>query len=316
MRNFSLFILAALLLIGSVSASAQDGRKRRKGEPIVPPNGFLLIKTTPEAYPIFINGQDYGLTGSPDSRQIKLDVNTYDVEIRFPNKTYRKTMTVERGKNVCVCLNYSKRVVTRPCPYEVSISAEPTVKDGDNIVFSSTPTFLNNTPVNLNYKWTVLPAAARIRDGQGTPSITIDSTGLSGQTVTATLEVDTGYDDAICRQKLPFSTAVTALEIVKPVPQSFDVFDFVNNDALKARLDNFASALQQQPENQGYIIVYGKIGSKPVATDRLGMYALVYLTRNRKIDARRVTTVNGGFRAKSAFELYLVPPGADPPMPR
>lgn len=318
MRNFSLLFLIALLFVGA-NVSAQDGsnnKKRRKGEPVIPANGQLLIKTTPEAYPIFINGQDYGLTGSPDQRAIALDPGAYDVEIRFPNKTFRKTMTVDRGKNLCMCLNYTKRAVTRPCPYEVTLAALPSVTDGDNIVFTSTPTFQNDAPVNLNYRWSVTPATAVIKEGQGTSAITIDSTGLGGQTVTASLEVDTGYDDNVCRQRLPFSTAVNPLPVVAKTPIDFDRFDFVNNDALKARLDNFASALQQQPENQGYIIVYGKTGGRPAATDRLGVYALDYLTRNRKVDARRVVVVNGGFRSKAAFELYLVPPGADPPTPR
>ncbi len=319
MRKISFIMLAALLLFGSGSAFAQK-RSKKNQVPEPQPFGYISVKTTPESYPIFINGQDYGLTGSPESRQIEFNLTnpaeTYDVEIRFPNKTYRKTMNVERGKNVCICLNYNKKVITRPCPYEVSLAAAPTVNDGDNIVFTADPKYKDNAPVNLNYRWTVFPEAAQIREGQGTSAITVDSTGLGGQTVTATLEVDTGYDDAACRQKIPFATDVKPLEVVKPTPAEFDVFDFVNNDALKARLDNFALQLQQQPDFKGHIIVYGKLGSKPAATDRLGIYALDYLTRNRKIDARRVMIVNGGTRANAAFELYLLPPGADPPMPK
>lgn len=319
MRKITFLIFAALLLIGGADVSAQKRNKKSK-TPEPAPFGYISVKTTPEAYPIFINGQDYGMTGSPESRQIEFPLaaasETYDVEIRFPNKTYRQTMTVERGRNKCLCLVYNKRVISRPCPYEVSLSAEPVATDGDNVVFTATPNFKDDAAVNLNYRWTVSPEAARIKEGQGTPSIVVDSTGLGGQTVTATLEVDTGYDDAACRQKLPFSTDIKPLEVVKPTPVDFDVFDFVNNDALKARLDNFALQLQQQPDYKGHIIVYGKTGARPAATDRLGMYALDYLTRNRGIDARRVTVVNGGTRATAAFELYLVPPGADTPLPR
>lgn len=317
MRKLTYKLLFALVLLALTTAASESAfaQKKNKNQQILPTTGKLSLKTSPDAYPVLINGKEYGTTGVGTPNEIDLPPGTYNVEIGFPNKPYTREMKVEAGRRACMCLTYAKKVTSRPCPYDVRVDAPTAVVDGDIIAFSANPSY-TGPPATLIYKWTVSPDTAVITSGQGTPSITVDSTGMSGKTVAAMLEVDTGYDDNSCRQRIPVETSVGALPPPPKEPFMVDWFDANKGfDDVKARLDNFAIALQGQPDVQGYVIVYGKAGTKASVADRLGIRALDYLTRNLKLDSRRIVVVNGGFKKQQGFELYLVPPGADPPMP-
>ena len=82
----------------------------------------------------------------------------------------------------------------------------------------------------------------------------------------------------------------------------------------QARLDNYAIALQMDPNDQGYIIAYaGRSTVKGEAQKRLD-FAKAYLTNKRGLDAQRIVTVDGGYREEATTELWAVPSGATPPM--
>jgi hypothetical protein len=317
MQKFILMILcgAAFLSLFTANGFAQREtiKVSKKEYKRLQNVGYLSVTTNPEAYPVFINGKDYGLAGNPNPNQIELPVGTYDVEIRFPEKPIVKRVTIDPQKRVCMCYSMVKKRTTRPCPYDVTVDAPTAVIDGDIITFSADP-HVSGPPINLIYRWSVSPETVQIRDGQGTPTISIDSTNLGSQRIVATLDVDTGDADINCRQRIPITVDVKP--ITKKEKQLYDNFDFKNNDALKQRLDNLTIALQAQPDMQAYLIVYARRGGTAKEADRLGIRALDYLTRVKKVDARRVTVVNGGFRQSAGFEIYLLPPGVDPPMPR
>ena len=110
--------------------------------------------------------------------------------------------------------------------------------------------------------------------------------------------------------------------------QKFDSFgDTCCNDE-KARLDNFALTLQQQPEAIGYIIFYGgktqNFPSCQSAHPRLPRHGDAqaraarlkpYLVNTRSIDASRVVVIDGGYRESWTAELWIVPKGTPPPTP-
>src|SRR5213076_974309 len=101
--------------------------------------------------------------------------------------------------------------------------------------------------------WTI--TAGRITSGQGTASITVDTAGLAGQTIRATLDVG-GYG-------MPCPASCTVSIPIEVKPRKFDeYYDIARNDE-KARLDNFAIQLQTEPGSQGYIIVYPSRRAKP-----------------------------------------------------
>ena len=95
-----------------------------------------------------------------------------------------------------------------------------------------------------------------------------------------------------------------------------------------ARLDNFANELQNDPDVQGYIVFYGgKRQRDPtrhaarLALPRRGEAEAraarlqPYLHDRRGVDSKRIVVVNGGYREQWTAELWIVPKGANPPIP-
>ena len=303
-------ILGFLLAFGSVTTADAQRRDRQQAAPTM---GRLSVKTLPGSYPVLVNGKPWGLSGNPNPNEVELAPGTYLVEIQFPKRTWSKELVVNAGRRTCICLTYNTRTIERYCPYDLSVDAPQEVTDGDLITFSASNNYGGATP--LTYRWTVTPDTARITSGQGTPSITVDSTGLSGQTVTARLETDDTTGDPTCRAQNEATVPVRAIPPPPPTP-CFDCFAFVAFDDVKARLDNLTIELANRPDSMAYIIVYGRRGSRMTTPDRLGARAVQYLTRNRGVDPRRITVVNGGYKDRAGYDLYILPPGANPPVPR
>jgi hypothetical protein len=189
-----------------------------------------------------------------------------------------------------------------PCP-NVAVSCPADVAQGSPITFSATVTG-GASSVTPTYNWSV--SAGTITSGQGTSSITVDTADLGGQTVTATVEIG-GYPPA-CAKTASCSTQVRVPEVINPV--KFDEYGNIRFNDEKARLDNYAIQLQNQPGAQGYIIAYGTCeGEGQARADR----AKNYLVNTRGIEAGRITTVDGGCRSDLTVELWIVPPGATTP---
>lgn len=113
---------------------------------------------------------------------------------------------------------------------------------------------------------------------------------------------------------------------VPPEARKVDEFGDICCEDEKARLDNFANELRNNPDAQGYIIFYGGKrhqypschSSRPVLPRRGEAEARVarlkpYIHDTRGIDPHRIVVVNGGYRDQWAAELWIVPKGANPP---
>jgi hypothetical protein len=278
--------------------------------------GTIEISTNPGGFPLRIDGKPEGDT-STTVRVIELEPGRHNLEIALPNGgRWVRDFDVERGRKLCLNVNYhpKKYTITKsPCPYPVNISAPVSVNDGDLITFTSDVAY--NGSSALNYTWTVSPSEARIVSGAGTATITVDSTGLGSQRVSATLVVDDGSGDALCRQQAQASTEI----IIKKPPvvecKPFDQFQSVAFDDDKARLDNLAIELQGAPDAQAYIIVYAGRTSRAGQADKLGKRTTDYLINQRGVDARRITVINGGYRDTDFIEIWICPPGAKTPQP-
>jgi len=288
--------------------------------------GRIEVSTTPGGYPVIINrgrSNEKRGTTSTTVQLFELEPGTHTVEIEFPNSTlWRRNFTILPNKKQCITLNYRPKTVTieraiavkSPCPYPVNISAPSSVREGDQITFSADVGYAGQS--GLNYTWTISPPSARIAQGAGTPTITVDTTGVGNQRVTAILVVDDGSGDRTCRQRAQFATGVQAMPPPpRPQARSFAEFPSVTFNEDKANFDNFAVALQSDPTAQGYIIVYNGRDSRRARLNALVNRSRDYVVNTRNIDRSRITVMNGGPREADTIELWLVPRGAPPPRP-
>ena len=275
--------------------------------------GTIKILTTPGGFPISIDGKSYGAT-TADYRAIDLDPGLHTVVVTLPNgQRWFREIDLPSGRIKCVAVNYRPPPppLKSPCPYPVNVSAPVTVNEGEIITYTADVAY--GGTVGLNYKWTVSPANASIISGAGTPTITVDSTGFAGQTITATLVVDDGSGEEMCRQSAQASTRIPPQEKRIIVGREFDTCCSCSYDDQKARLDNLAVELQNDPTTRTYIFAYGGRTSQVGQADRLLARARDYLVSQRGIDASRITLANGGFREEDCVEVWVVPQGAAPP---
>ncbi|HEX8722175.1 MAG TPA: hypothetical protein VF736_16290 [Pyrinomonadaceae bacterium] len=229
--------------------------------------------------------------------------------------TYTVTVEVDDG---CGCIAFTSTTVTvdrcncvalptptpPTCPtVNVSCPSEQ-VRPGTPITFTANVSG-GDPNVTPTFNWTV--SAGTISSGQGTSSITVDTTGLANnQTVTAT--VDVGGYDRNCSTSSSCSTGITAIG-----PRKIDEYGNIRFNDEKARLDNFAIELQNDPTAQGYLVCYGGRRGRTGEAQRRCDRAKDYLVTTRGISADRIVTVDGGFREDLTVELWIVPSGATPP---
>jgi hypothetical protein len=223
--------------------------------------------------------------------------------------TYSATVEASTGTVGSGCMAFSStKVVVRNCPPprpicpNVIINCPDTVAPGQPVVFSANVSG-GTAGITPTFNWTV--SAGTITGGQGTSSITVDTSGLGGQPIRATVEV-LGYNltcNASCTTQVP-----------RPIePKRADEFGEIQRDDAKARLDNFAISLQNEPGSQGYVITYAGRRSRAGYAQRYNAFVRDYLVGTRGIDSSRIVTLDGGYRENVTVELWIVPPGATPP---
>jgi hypothetical protein len=310
-RNSFLILLGMMLTFG-IAYTPVNAQKIKR-----PKNtGMLTVRTSPSAYSVRVDGEFMGMSGTDTPAEFYMPPGNYQLEVEFPSgKMFTRNIEIVRDKKNCICLSYVENQSTRECPYDVRVDGPDDVVEGDLITFVASNS-RSDSPNPLNYVWTVSPASAKITSGLGTSAITVDTAGIGDQTVTAYLDVSDGLFDAKCRQKDNAPTIVKT--IPQPKPYKIDEFISTAPDDDKARLDSFAIALQNEPDSQGYIILYqgtDRDSMRNKKVEVLGKRALDYLVKNRGIDPRRIVITNWGNRVKTTYELWIIPPGASPPVP-
>ncbi len=157
---------------------------------------------------------------------------------------------------------------------------------------------------NLQYEWTV--SGGEFLNGQGTIEIEVRAKNTWPVQMNASVHVAGLPQDCL-------DTAGDKVEfMLGPHPLLIDEFGRLTNNAIKPRLKKFFVELANNPNNQGYIIVYGT-ENEMAARERL----IVKSVNFRNFDRSRITIVRGGthLSGKVYTKLYRVPPGAENPAP-
>ena len=312
--KFGVALLLASLFVAvssSNNAFAQNSFSS-KGKKVT--YGVIKIMTAPAGLPLTIDGIPRGETLIEQYQSFKLDPGVHNVVVKLPNGTlWTRDIEVPAGRIKCVVVSYRPLppLAKSPCPFPVNVSAPQSVAEGEIITYTADVAYAGKS--DLHYNWTITPSSAHIQSGAGSPTITVDSTDLGNQRLVATLTVDDGSADPTCRQTAQAVSMVAPEQKKIIVAREFDECDNCTFDDQKARLDNLAVELQNDPSTTGYVIAYGGRTSPVGQVERLMTRAREYLTKQRGIDDSRLVIVNGGFRENDSVELWIVPSGAAPP---
>jgi hypothetical protein len=222
--------------------------------------------------------------------------------------TYTVTAGVDDGCGVCG-KTQTKTITVKDCPNCVKVCECPTlsvtgpssaVNAGEDMVFTAN---VNGGTCNPTYDWAV--SAGTISSGQGTPVIHVDTTGLSGSNITATVRIGG------CCPECKSDASETGIVASKPVAVKTDEFGAEPHDKTRGRLDAFFVELQNDPSSKGIIINYGSARDKAQRAKLINDHI-----KFRNFDGRRITIVDGGNGDGTLWtEFYRVPAGADDPKP-
>ncbi|MGH9875440.1 MAG: hypothetical protein ACRD9S_23535 [Pyrinomonadaceae bacterium] len=232
---------------------------------------------------------------------------TWDISGLQPGY-YKAYVDIDTGSGDEACQAFaSTAVLVNRCPPAPPTCPNVAIECPDGVVVNEPLTFRSSVSGSSNvrqtYSWSV--SAGRIIDGQGTDTIYVDTTGLAGQSVTASLSVG-GYN-------LDCSATCT---VNFPVPvecKKFDEFPTIAYNDIKARLDNYAIELQIDPTATAYVIVYPGVRGRPGEVQKNTTRIVDYLVNSRGINAQRIVTLVGPQRDVLLVELWLCPQGAKPP---
>ena len=284
--------------------------------PCPPPTSSTSCTPTGSEVTLVANASDpdndqllytWSVTGgrlSGEGRQVTWDLSG------VANGSYTATVEVNDGNQHTATGNTTVTVADcsgcvpppPPCP-TVSVSCPTDVEANQPITFTASVSG-GAEGASWTYNWSV--SAGTISSGQGTSTITVDTASLGGQSVTATVSI--GGADPSCT-----GTTASCTTTVKP-PQAparkFDEYGNIRFNDEKARLDNYAIQLQNEPGSTGTIIVYGSCQGEG---QQRGDRAKDYLVNTRGIEAGRITVVDGGCRSELNVQLWVVPQGAAAP---
>ena len=305
------FMLAMTFCVALPSRTV-DAKKRNK-----PNYGTIKVRSNPAGLDLQLDGKPVGKTTADFTAIERLDPGLHTILVTLPDgQQWRREIDLPGGRIKCVSINYTPNapLTASLCPFPVKLSAPSQVSEGEIVTYTASADY--HGTAGLVYTWTVNPGNARIISGAGTPTITVDSTGLGGQRITAMLVVEDGSGSPLCRQAVQASTFTPRTAKRDMVGSEFDTCCSCTYDDQKARLDNLAVELQNDPSSTTYLIAYAGRTSRAGESARLLARARNYLVTYRGVDASRITVIDGGFREDNCVEVWVLPRGAAPPQAR
>ncbi|HJU52954.1 MAG TPA: hypothetical protein VJ715_00210 [Pyrinomonadaceae bacterium] len=217
---------------------------------------------------------------------------------------------MSRLKFLMAFLLLTPAAAAQECPRVEIMCPTEMLEQGTPMTFSAKVSG-GNRGAQFTFNWTV--SLGTIQSGQGTPLITVDTTGLGGANVKATVEV--GGLPQSCAKSESCAAGVELPPIVCGMP--FDQYSLeLEFEDEKARLDNFAIALQDELSASGFILVSAGKLARPDVVKMRAKLAWSWLTNKRGIDPSRLILAYDGDTLDGAAPhgsttLRIVPYDAD-----
>ena len=191
-----------------------------------------------------------------------------------------------------------------PCPkIDIQSSSGKVLKDGQPAVFGASIAG-GEAHITPTIVWSV--SAGSILNGQGTRTINVDTTGAGqNREIVADLWVG-GYAPECASQ------ASTILKVIGPATK-LDEFNDLTVEKENEKLAGAVNALSNTNDSV-YLVAYaGRTNARGYAVTALRRMKTQLTTAG--ITADRIGTIDGGFREDPAYEIWIVPAGADAPKP-
>jgi len=188
------------------------------------------------------------------------------------------------------------------CPkFEIRGAGSRIVRDGEQVGFAVAATG-GDPAVTPTFVWST--SAGIISNGQGTRNVTVDSTGASlDRQITASLWVS-GYA-AECPSQLS-----ATVKVAGPA-RKVDEFAELTPDIEAEHIKNLTDSLYGVNDNTFVIVYAGRNSPRGYATAALRRIKAQIVANG--VTSDRIGIIDGGFREDPAFELWVVPVGADMP---
>jgi hypothetical protein len=192
-----------------------------------------------------------------------------------------------------------------PCP-QVAVNGpgQRIFRDGERLTFAAIVTG-GDPAASANFLWTT--SAGVIETGQGTRTITVDTSGAGNdRQVGVDLWVG-GYAPECLLQ------ARASIKIVPPALKAFE-FSELPPEQESEQLATFIPGIQHLTDNI-YVLGYaGKTNVRGFANVVLKRIKAQMLASG--IAYERLAFIDAGYRDLPAFEIWIVPVGADAPRPK
>lgn len=190
------------------------------------------------------------------------------------------------------------------CPkIDIQSASGKVLKDGQQAVFGASIAG-GEAHITPTIVWSV--SAGSILNGQGTRTINVDTTGAGqNREIVADLWVG-GYAPECASQ------ASTILKVIGPAAK-LDEFNDLAVEKENEKLTDAVNALSNT-NDAVYLIAYaGRTNVRGYAVTALRRMKTQLTTSG--IATERIGTIDGGFREEPAYEIWIVPAGADAPKP-
>ncbi|HEX6650964.1 MAG TPA: hypothetical protein VF075_15540 [Pyrinomonadaceae bacterium] len=197
------------------------------------------------------------------------------------------------------------RAQTAPTCGVVDVDGPSEVEANTQVVFKAKISGPIHT-TKPEFQW--VASVGTITAGQGTNEITLDTSGLGGQTVTLTVGLSGAPPGCKDSASKTININVQALSCNRP----FDEYGNISFEDEQARLDNFAIQMSNQSLSGGQILMYaGQETYENETAERLAR-AKSYMADVREIDPNRIVITDCGFTRELRIQLYIIPPGVAP----